>query len=383
MMVAWRADGPADAPALVLLNALGGTKEMWTPCLAPLIEQFSVVRIDARGHGDSAPSPAGTPCMLADLAADVLDVLDELGLEQVNLAGVSLGGMLGCGWRFTARSEPDGSRCCPPPRICHRVGLDGPRRDGSRAGDGAIADESPRVWITAALAARDPELASSLRAMLAGVDAESYAQCCGAIAEMDLRRDLGRIAAPTLVVAAVSDSATPPEHARLIADGVAGARLEILEAAHTWRRSSSRDASRRCCSPISAVARRSPRASPPGARSSATTMSIRIAARTELSAAFQDFLTRYAWGDVWSRPGLSRRDRSIVTLAALVTLGAENELVMHVRAALRNGLSADEISEILLHTALYAGLPRANRAFAIARDALAEILIETQGFTAG
>jgi 4-carboxymuconolactone decarboxylase len=96
------------------------------------------------------------------------------------------------------------------------------------------------------------------------------------------------------------------------------------------------------------------------------------AAATDFARPFQDFLTRYAWGDVWTRPGLARRDRSIATLAALVTLGAEHELGMHVRAALRNGLTVDELREVLLHVAVYAGLPRANRAFAVAQQVLAE-----------
>ena len=91
------------------------------------------------------------------------------------------------------------------------------------------------------------------------------------------------------------------------------------------------------------------------------------------TAAFQDFLTRTAWGDVWDRPGLSRRERSIATLAALTTGGHENEVAMHVRAALRNDLTRDEIAEVLLHTALYAGLPAANSAFAIMRQVFAEL----------
>ena len=90
------------------------------------------------------------------------------------------------------------------------------------------------------------------------------------------------------------------------------------------------------------------------------------------TADFQDLLTRYAWGSVWSRPGLDRRTRSCVTVAMLAAQGSDHELAMHVRAARRNGVSADDIKEILLHVAVYAGLPRANRAFAVARDALAE-----------
>jgi 4-carboxymuconolactone decarboxylase len=101
-----------------------------------------------------------------------------------------------------------------------------------------------------------------------------------------------------------------------------------------------------------------------------------VAATTPFTEPFQDFITRYAWGDVWSRPGLDRRTRSCLTLALLAGLGHENELALHVRAAVRNGLTADEIGEVLLHTAIYAGVPAANTAFAVAQRVLAEIAAE-------
>ena len=87
---------------------------------------------------------------------------------------------------------------------------------------------------------------------------------------------------------------------------------------------------------------------------------------------FQDFIARYAWGEVWSRPALDRRSRSIATLAALISLRAENEIAVHLRGARRNGLSVEEINEVILHTAVYAGIPAANAAFAIARRVLGE-----------
>jgi 4-carboxymuconolactone decarboxylase len=91
---------------------------------------------------------------------------------------------------------------------------------------------------------------------------------------------------------------------------------------------------------------------------------------TDFTAPFQEFITRYAWGGPWSRPGLDRRTRSAITLAVLTALGRENEIAMHVRAALRNGLTQAEIGEVLLHTAVYAGVPAANSAFAIAERTL-------------
>ena len=98
----------------------------------------------------------------------------------------------------------------------------------------------------------------------------------------------------------------------------------------------------------------------------------RAGAHDDFTADFQDFITRCAWGEVWTRPGLDRRMRSAITLAVLMTLRAEEEIAMHVRAALRNGLTADEIGEVLLHGAIYAGVPAANTAFAVAQRVLAE-----------
>jgi 4-carboxymuconolactone decarboxylase len=98
-----------------------------------------------------------------------------------------------------------------------------------------------------------------------------------------------------------------------------------------------------------------------------------VATTTSFTEPFQDFITRYAWGDVWSRPGLSRAERSMITLAMLAALQHENELAMHVRAALRNGLSPEQIQEVLLQAAVYAGVPAANRAFAVAQRVLSEV----------
>ena len=97
-----------------------------------------------------------------------------------------------------------------------------------------------------------------------------------------------------------------------------------------------------------------------------------VARTTPFTAPFQDFITRYAWGSVWTRPGLERRERSMITLAVRTTLGRENEIEMHVRGALRNGMTAEEIGEVLLHTAVYAGVPAANAAYAIAQRVIAD-----------
>ena len=94
---------------------------------------------------------------------------------------------------------------------------------------------------------------------------------------------------------------------------------------------------------------------------------------TEFTAAFQDFITRYAWGEIWARPGLDRRTRSCITLTALVALGRLDELETHVRAAVRNGLTPEEIAEVFLQSAIYCGVPAANSAFGVARRVLSDL----------
>jgi 3-oxoadipate enol-lactonase/4-carboxymuconolactone decarboxylase len=370
----WREDGPSEAPPLVLLNSIGATTEMWTPLLAPLAEQFHVVRIDHRGHGPSPAGEPGSPCRIDDLGRDVLAVLDRLELGAVHLAGVSIGAMTSM-WlaaHHAARVRRLAVLCTSAYLPPAQGWLD--RAVIVRAeGMEAVADASVDRWITRELTARDPELVARLRAMILSVDREGYAQCCEAIAAMDLRDDLPRIAAPTLVLAGAEDPATPPSHGEVIAAGIAGARLELLSpAAHLATVEQPGQIARALLAHFG------------GGGTLATGFATRravlgeahvdraVADATEFTAPFQDLITRYAWGDVWTRPGLNRRERSIATLAALVTLGAEHEIALHVRAALRNGLTRDEIGEVLLHTAVYAGVPRANRALAIAQSVVDE-----------
>jgi 3-oxoadipate enol-lactonase/4-carboxymuconolactone decarboxylase len=374
MTLSWRSDGPVDAVPLVLLNSVGATTAMWTPVLAPLVEQFRVIRIDTRGHGGSPPSPPRTPGAIAGLADDVITTLDEIGVGRTALAGLSLGGMVGM-WVAAHRPE----RVSRLAVLCTAAFLPRPEAYVERAvsvraaGMAPIADATVARWVTPDLADRDPALIDRLRAMLVSVDAESYAQCCEAIAALDLRADLSRIAAPTLVIGAANDPAMPPPYQQEVAAGIPGARLEIVDnAAHL--------ATVEQPARIAALLLDHFRGAGTAAAGYAARRAVlgdsyvdaALADRTELTAGFQDFLTRYAWGDVWTGPELSRRERSIATLAALVAIGAEHELAAHIRGAVRNGLSPVEVVAVLQHLAIYAGVPRANRAVGIARTVLDE-----------
>ncbi len=229
--VAYTEDGARDAPVVVLSNSLGATRGMWDPQVPALAERYRVVTYDTRGHGDS-PAPAG-PYALDDLVDDVVALLDRLGVRRAHVAGLSLGGMTAL--RLAAR-EP--SRVGRLAVLCSSAKADpqGFRDRAAAARSGGTATFAPTVvsrWLTPAYAASHPALVARLEAMIAGADDEGYAACCEVVADLDLRADLARITAPTLVVSGAEDPALPPEHQRLIASGIAGSEfLSVSPGAH-------------------------------------------------------------------------------------------------------------------------------------------------------
>jgi 3-oxoadipate enol-lactonase len=225
--------GPPDAPALILAGSLGTDRSMWDPQMAPLRERHRTIRYDQRGHGAS-PVPDG-PYSIADLGGDALALMDRLGLERASWAGVSIGGMVGMWLAIHAPERIDRLTL-----ICSSAHLGPPERWAERAATvraagtvEPIADTVVGRWLTPEFAARNPGVRDRLRARLAATPAEGYAACCEAIGSMDQRAGLGAIRAPTLVISGAEDQAAPPEHQRLLADAIPGARLEVLSpAAH-------------------------------------------------------------------------------------------------------------------------------------------------------
>ena len=221
--VSYTVDGAADAPVVVLSHSLGATRGMWDPQVPALAERFRVVTYDTRGHGRS-PAPVG-PYTPDDLVDDLLALLDEVGAERVHVAGLSLGGMTAM--RLAAREPERVNRLAV---LCSSAKADpqGFLDRAAAARSGGTAPLAPTVvsrWLTPAHAAVHPELVARLEAMVAGADDEGYAACCEVVAGIDLRNDLVRIRVPTLVVSGAEDPALPPDHQRVIADGIPDAEL--------------------------------------------------------------------------------------------------------------------------------------------------------------
>lgn len=225
-------EGPEEAPVLVVANSLGTTLDMWRDQVPALRERFRLLRYDHRGHGGS-PVPPG-PYSIGDLGRDVLTMLDRLGIERVSFCGLSIGGMVGM---WLASEAPERFErlvlCCTSAKLGPPENWDTRARTVRAEGMSAVADAVLERWFTPPFHEGRPEVVRWARGMLEGTSAEGYAGCCEAIRDMDLRDRLGKISAPTLVVAGADDPATPPEHAGLIHDSIPGARLELVpRAAH-------------------------------------------------------------------------------------------------------------------------------------------------------
>ena len=204
---------------------------------------------------------------------------------------------------------------------------------------------------------------------------------------MDLRPTWRGSPRPTLVVSGREDPALPPEHQQAIADAIPGAELvTVSPGAHLANLEQPLQVSGAAARPLRRSRRRPMtgpshrrraarrRACAPGARCSATrTSTARSPDTTPFTADFQDFITRTAWGDLWQRPGLARRDRSLMTLSITIALRHWDEFALHVRAAKNNGLTDEEIGEVIQHCAIYAGVPAANHAFKVAAPILEEL----------
>jgi 3-oxoadipate enol-lactonase len=229
--VSYTVHGAADAPVVVLSNSLGATRGMWDPQVPALAERFRVVTYDTRGHGES-PSPSG-PYTLDDLVDDLVALLDEVGAARAHVAGLSLGGMTAM--RLAVREPARVDRLallCTSAKPDPQPFLD--RAATVRAGGTApLAPAIAARWLTPPYAAGHPDLVARLESMIAGADDEGYACCAEIVAGVDLRDDLGRITAPTLVVSGADDLALPPAHQRAIADGLPGAEfLSVTPGAH-------------------------------------------------------------------------------------------------------------------------------------------------------
>jgi len=224
--------GSPDSPVLVLAGPLGSSLDIWQPHVEALSEQFRVLRYDHRGHGRS-PVWHGSYA-IEDLALDVVALLDRLSIERAAFCGLSLGGMVGIWLAARAAQRLSSLVLCSTTAHYDDHGPFIERAASVRwLGTGDIAADVVAGWFTSAWAAAHPEVVQQCIQMISNTSDDGYVECCSAIAGWDGRRLLGRIAAPTLVLAGSQDRGTPvTPHAKTLAAGIYRAKLEVLDGAH-------------------------------------------------------------------------------------------------------------------------------------------------------
>jgi 3-oxoadipate enol-lactonase/4-carboxymuconolactone decarboxylase len=379
-----------------------------------------VFRFDLPGHGGAPAHPASS---VAGLGDRLLDTLDELGVQRFGYAGCGLGAAVGVD---LALRHPERVATLALIAASPRFGTpDEFRQRGVvvRAnGMEPMARAAPARWFAKPFAAAQPAIVEWAVEMVRTTDPGCYIGACEALATFDVRAALpDLVGLPTLVLVGAEDRVTGPAQARTLVAGIPDARLAVVPAAghltpieqpmavndllirhlsDSWPNESGSTTGftkivippESTAPPAAPAARLALTAAPDPADPALPDgpdpyeagMRVRrdvlgdahvdraVAAADDFTGDFEDFDTRYAWGAVWTRPGLDRRARSCVALTALVAGGHFDELAAHVRAALRNGLTPVEIKEVLLQAGVYCGLPAAGRAFAVAQAVIRE-----------
>lgn len=229
--LAYRMDGPAAGPALLLSNSLGSTVDMWADQVGPLASRFRVIRYDTRGHGES-DAPRGD-YSIDQLGRDALAVLDAAGVERAHVCGLSLGGVTGMWLGVYAAGRVQSLVLASTAARIGTVAMWNERiRQVRTGGTESIADAVMARWFTEGFRKTRPDTVSTYRAILASCFPDGYAGCCAALRDADLREDILQITAPTLVIAGESDPATPPTDGEAIRSRINGARLVTLDASH-------------------------------------------------------------------------------------------------------------------------------------------------------
>jgi 3-oxoadipate enol-lactonase/4-carboxymuconolactone decarboxylase len=367
----YRVEGKPDSPALILSHSIGADHGMWMQQVEALSPYFRIVRYDVRGHGAS-DVPQGE-YSIEQLGRDVLAIADALSIAKFAFCGLSLGGAIA---QWVAIHAPD--------RLTHLVLANtspqfGPRsnwetrmrmvREGGMA---SIVDMVMQRFFSPDVFARDVH-ASDVKAVFLATDPNGYAGCCAALRDVDHRESLSRIKTPALVIVSDNDVSTPWNgHGEVLAKEIPGAKVVRLPGAHLSNIERPRSFTAALLEHIRPnditgdvleagfKVRRAMLGDAHVDRS--------IAATTDFNRDFQSLITRYAWGSIWTRPGLSQRTRRLLALAIVASLGRWEEFRMHVRTGVERELELCDLKEVLLQTAVYAGVPAANTGFQAARE---------------
>jgi 3-oxoadipate enol-lactonase / 4-carboxymuconolactone decarboxylase len=369
----YRLQGNAGRPALILSHSISTDHAMWELQVGNLLPHFQILRYDTRGHGASETTAGEYSIEM--LGKDILALTDKLEISQFAFCGLSLGGAIG---QWVAAHAPERVThlvlANTSPQFVPRANWETRMAAVAKDGMSAVVDVAmQRFFSSETLAKQNPHVAS-IRSVFLGTDPVGYLGCCAALRDMEHRAILRQIKVPTLVISGNRDVATPwSGHGERLAQEIPGAKAVHLAAAHL----SNLERPRSFTTALLEFLLPQPNTN---ADSLQTGFEVRravlgddhvnkaIAGTTEFTKEFQDLITRYAWGTIWSRPQLDQRTRRLLVLAVTASIGRWEEFTLHLRAGLASDLELCDLKEVLLQTAVYAGVPAANTGFQIAAE---------------
>ncbi|HEV2988554.1 MAG TPA: 3-oxoadipate enol-lactonase [Candidatus Angelobacter sp.] len=365
----YRLEGRPGLPVLVLSQSLGADHGMWDPQIPSLLSHFQVLRYDTRGHGASDVPPSDYS--IEQLGQDVLGLADALGISKFAFCGLSMGGAVGQWLALNAADRLTALVLANTSSQFSAATLEARRQTVLKDGMAAVVDAvMQRFFLPETLALGNP-CANSVRTVLLGTNPVGYAGCCAAIRDVNFTAALKKIQVPTLIIAGNKDASTPWEgHGDILAREIAGSEVVHLPSAHLSNIDRPRSFSAALLNFLlpqpsdSRIAGEQVRRAVLGDEH----VTRALAAATDFTRDFQELITRYAWGAVWSRPDLDWHTRRLLVLALTAALGRWEEFTLHLRAGLSHDLEPCDVKEALLQTAIYAGVPAANTGFKIANE---------------
>ena len=352
----YRLEGVSGRPVLMLSHSIGADHGQWAPQMADFLDYFQVLRYDTRGHGASEVTPG--EYSMEQLARDALGLADALKISRFAFCGLSLGGMTGQRLAVNAPGRLSALVLAnTTPRSNPTPGWEERRCAVLAQGMAPLLETAIQRWFLPETVAKIDPYVGSTRATFLATDPVGYAGCCAAIRDMDHTEMLGKITTPTLVIAGDCDVATPwTGQGEVLAQEIRGARSVRLKRGALFQYRSAaivHDGGSGFCFVAIDAARNS---SDPKDAGLAVRRAVlgeahvdrSIASTTDFNRDFQELITRYAWGTIWTRPGLDRRTRRLLVLAMMASLGRWEEFRMHARAALEHGMEECDLKELLL-----------------------------------
>ena len=354
----------------VFINSLGTDFRIWDAVVDKLKDHGNILRFDKPGHGLSGLPAA--PFQIKDYAEITLSLMDFLDIEKAVIVGLSIGGIIG---QYLGVYHPERIEKLILSNTAPKIGstetwnarIEKVRNEGIES----IADMVMKVWFSEQFHRERSAELLGYRNMLANSPLEGYLMACAAIRDNDLSAEITQIQLPCLCFGGTADGSTPPVLVESMANAIPDAQFVLIsDVGHIPCVEAPNQIVHEILDFVvysdtkslyqkGMITRRSVLGDAHVDRAEAN--------KTEFDRTFQEYITNNAWGAIWSRPGLTKRERSMLTIAVLATLGQEEELAMHLRATANTGTSLEDIKETLLHIAIYAGVPVSNTAFRVAK----------------